>query len=293
MAQVLVCGSAVVDIVFQVAGFPTAPEKYRAEAARIIGGGCAGNAAVAIARLGGAPQLIGRCGDDLMGDLTLDGLAREGVDLTLVQRRAGQSAFSSILVDAMGERQIVAFRGENLAETLPDIDLGQPAAVLVDTRWPEAAEVALNHARSLGIPGVLDGEDPVPGHLVALASHSVFSAQGLRAFTGLVDLTEALEAVASPGRWTAVTDGAAGTLFVDQSGELTLVPPPKVTPTDTLGAGDVWHGAFALRLAEGATELDAVRFANAAAALKCTHPGGRDGTPSRAETDDFMQRTDP
>ncbi len=293
MTQVLVCGSAVVDIVFQVADFPTAPEKYRAEAAKITGGGCAGNAAVAIARLGGAPHLIARCGADLMGDLTLDGLAREGVKLDLVQRGSGQSAFSSILVDATGERQIVAFRGEGLAETLPDIDLGRPAVVLADTRWPEAAEVALTHARNVGIPGVLDGEDPVPGPLVALASHTVFSAQGLRAFTGLMDLTEALEAVASPGRWTAVTDGAAGTLFIDQAGQLALILPPRIEPLDTLGAGDVWHGAFALRLAEGAPEPEAVRFANAAAALKCTRAGGRDGTPSRSETDDFMQRTDP
>lgn len=289
MAQVLVCGSAVIDMVFQVQTFPMAAEKYRAEAAQIIGGGCAGNAAVAIARLGGSAFLAARCGTDLIGDLTLDGLAREGVNLDLFARTDGQSAFSSILVDASGERQIVAFRGEGLAETLT-ADLGRPAAVLVDTRWPQAAETALNHARNQGIPGILDGEAPVPGALVALASHSVFSAQGLRDFTGLDDLAEALESVASPGRWTAVTDGAAGTLFIDQSGLLSLIPPPQIAPVDTLGAGDIWHGAFALRLAEGAAEPEAVRFANAAAALKCTRPGGREGTPTRAETLEFMQR---
>ena len=62
-----------------------------------------------------------------------------------------------------------------------------------------------------------------------------------------------------------------------------------MTAVDTLGAGDVWHGAFALRLAEGADELTAIRFASAAAALKCTRPGGRMGAPSRAEVAAFLK----
>jgi sulfofructose kinase len=57
---------------------------------------------------------------------------------------------------------------------------------------------------------------------------------------------------------------------------------------DTLGAGDVWHGAFALALAEGRPERQAVRFASAAAALKCTRFGGRNGAPRRAEVDAFL-----
>jgi sulfofructose kinase len=66
------------------------------------------------------------------------------------------------------------------------------------------------------------------------------------------------------------------------------IPAYPVTAVDTLGAGDVWHGAFALRLGEGADECDAMVFANAAAALKCTRFGGRSGAPGREETESLI-----
>ena len=69
------------------------------------------------------------------------------------------------------------------SETVDAAVLGRPAAVLADTRWPEAAEVVLAHAREIGCPGVLDAEAPVPARLVELASHVAFSVQGLREFT--------------------------------------------------------------------------------------------------------------
>ena len=59
---------------------------------------------------------------------------------------------------------------------------------------------------------------------------------------------------------------------------------------DTLAAGDVWHGAFALSLGEGESEVNAVRFANAVAALKCTGFGGRSAIPNRLETNTFLQK---
>ena len=58
---------------------------------------------------------------------------------------------------------------------------------------------------------------------------------------------------------------------------------------DTLGAGDVWHGAFALALGEGHDEHEAIRFASAVAAIKCTRFGGRAGVPDRTETEAFLE----
>jgi sulfofructose kinase len=66
------------------------------------------------------------------------------------------------------------------------------------------------------------------------------------------------------------------------------VPAFVVTAVDTLGAGDVWHGAFALALAEGEDEPAAVRAASAAAAIKVTRHGGRAGAPTRAERDALL-----
>ena len=65
----------------------------------------------------------------------------------------------------------------------------------------------------------------------------------------------------------------------------------KVDAKDTLGAGDVWHGAFALSLAEGNNEIEAVKFANSAASLKCSVFGGRKGIPFRHELENFIKET--
>lgn len=288
--EILVCGSAVTDFVFEVPAFPDSPQKYQAQDARIVGGGCAGNAAVAIARLGGKPVLAARAGRDLIGDLTRADLTREGVDTRLWETtEEGRSAFSSILVDPAGERQIMAFRGDALPERLTG-DLGAPAAVLADTRWPAAAVQVLEHARARRVPGVLDGEAPVPHDLLRLASHAAFSAQGLRELTGRDDLLLALADVAplSDG-FVCVTDGAAGVTWLD-GGSPAHAAAPQITAVDTLGAGDVWHGAFTLALAEGMPLRRAIGFAIAAASLKCLAPGGRAGAPDRAATLDFMKR---
>jgi sulfofructose kinase len=68
------------------------------------------------------------------------------------------------------------------------------------------------------------------------------------------------------------------------------VPGFRVEAIDTLGAGDVFHGAYALALAEGRTVTEAARFANAAAAIKCTRASGRRGIPLRAEVDAWLAR---
>jgi len=84
-----------------------------------------------------------------------------------------------------------------------------------------------------------------------------------------------------------VTVGADGFLWLDGE-EVRSVPAPQVTPQDTLGAGDVFHGAYALAIAEGRTVVPAAAFANAAAAIKCTRPGGRAGIPTREEVNALL-----
>jgi sulfofructose kinase len=287
MARVLCVGSSVVDFVFRLDALPSDAGKIRASDARMVGGGCAANAAVAVARLGGQAWLGARLGDDAVGRMVVAGLEAEGVDCTLVRLTPGaRSAFSSVFVDAGGERQVVSFRGEGLDDS-PDLiaDTPEVDAVLADTRWPAGNLAALKLARARGIPGVLDAEAPVDPALLAAASHAAFSRPGLASLASgrPGDALAALELSA----WTCVTDGAQG-VFVRGGGHVPAFP---VQAIDTLGAGDVWHGAFALRLAEGAEELDAVRFANAAAALKCARPWGREGCPTRAETEAFLKET--
>ncbi len=295
MTTILTVGVAVIDIVMSVDALPRKPEKHRARDAAIVGGGCAANAAVAVARLGGRSLLAARTGQDQIGDMIVAGLQTDGVDCTLVRRiPAGRSSFSSIYVDAAGERQIVNFRDMALsfdASWLADRIPAGIDAILADTRWPQGATVAMKTARDRGIPGILDAEAPVREAAEALrdASHVAFSAQGLRDMTGADDLAAALElARAETGAWVCVTDGAAGVTFFED-GALAHEPAFPVDVVDTLGAGDVWHGAFALALGEGQGARAAIRFASAVAALKCTRFGGRTGTPTRAEAEAFLR----
>ncbi|MCB2150017.1 MAG: sugar kinase [Rhodobacteraceae bacterium] len=294
MTEVLIAGVAVADIVMQVAQLPRRAEKYRATDAVITVGGCAANAAVAVARHGGTARLAARLGRDPMGDLIAAALEGEGVDLSLSDRREGaRSSFSSIYVDAAGERQIMNYRGAGLAETLDLSTVPRPDAVLADNRWPALTQAALAAARRWGVPGIVDAEAPFEGDALRGATHIAFSMQGLSAYApGLSAVNALARARAEYGAWVAVTDGANGVWYSGDAG-IGHVPAFAVAVVDTLGAGDIWHGAFTLRIAEGAEEADAICFANAAAALKCRAFGGAAACPDRKATEEFLKEVAP
>lgn len=293
--RVLCLGVAVQDYVFSLPEMPQGAEKYRASQMAVIGGGCGANAAVAVARLGGGALLATRLGADRLGDEIIADLEAEAVDCRHASRFAGcQSSISAVLVDAAGERLVVNYRDAALPQAvdwLPDPATLSLGAVLADTRWPEGAAHLLGRARAAGLPAVLDGEPPMqPASAAALAaSHIAFSREGLADWTGTDDIATGLARAADrTGAFVCVTDGARGVHFQYgmTQGHVTAFP---VTVRDTLGAGDVWHGAFALALAEGRDAPQAIRFASAAAALKCTRFGGRAGIPRRAEVETLLR----
>src|SRR5690606_730776 len=159
-------------------------------------------------------------------------------------------------------------------------DMSDVAAISVDVRWPDAAEIALHAARDLQIPGILDVET-APGdvldRLLPVASHVIASEAGAFALTGEPDPAKAAAILSKGnGRFVAVTAGARGTFWA--GGHQPAFP---VEAIDTLAAGDVFHGAFAFGLSESWDIPVAVRFATAAAAIKCTRFGGRLGAPTR------------
>lgn len=294
MATVLCVGHAVQDFVFTVPALPSRAEKHRATGFASVGGGPAATAAVAIAKLGGRALLAARVGADPVADLIERELAGYGVDCRHLRRFPGcASSLSAVFVDARGERMIVNHLDPAIpssAEWLPRPGDAGCQAVLADTRWPEGALAALRSARAAGLPGVLDADRPIPadGAVLAAASHVAFSHEALAEYTNEPDPVRALEAAARHlDAWCCVTVGAEG-VHVVQAGRHEHMPGHRVPVVDTLGAGDVWHGAFALALAEGRPEAAAVRFASAAAALKVQRPGGRAGAPARAEVELFL-----
>ena len=303
--RILSVGVAVIDYVFHVEHFPRLAEKYRALDAEVVGGGGGANAAVAAARLGAESWVAARTGADTAGDAIRDDLRGEGVRLDMLYRAAGKrSSFSSVLINGEGERQIVNFRDTDLPtdagwmrERLGAMEANGEGfdAVVVDTRWVEGSMVAVEHARARGAPAVMDVEAPAHEGLEALeaCTHAVFSAQGLRDFVGRDGPLDDLLAEAD-GRVEAVvgvTDGPEGVRWIENGALRRARPPAAPGPiVDTLGAGDVWHAALALALAEAQPLSDAMDFANAAATLKCTGGGGRRSAPTRAAVEALLAR---
>lgn len=291
--RIVCAGIATLDLVYAVDAMPTEAVKYRAKDLALSGGGLAGNAAVAAARLGAQVALVTRLGDDLPGDAILAGLEADGVDCRHVARvPGGRSPVSSVIIDPAGERLVVSYSDNATlgdAAGLPDGLLDGADACYAETRWIAAALKLLPGARVAGIPSVLDADRrPADLSVLDLASHIGFSAPALRDLTGLDDLAAALTA-ASEGRSNVflVTDGANGAWFMED-GRVHHEPAFAVEAADTLGAGDTWHGALAVALAECQPLGRAVRFANGAAALKCMAFGGRKGMPARATLDAFL-----
>ena len=291
---VLCAGIAVEDFIFKVERFPAPGTKIQAEAVLAIPGGCAANAAVAVARLGGIARFAGPVGTDDASGRILEGLAHAGVDVSGVERVDGGSvSVSGIFIDGAGEKMVATRRGERLAGARPqhprslvaDIDV-----VMADNRFPDFVQPICEAARARGIPVIVDGDraTPLDDPLFAIATHVVFSSEALSASTGRSDLAAALTAAAAVIRgFLAVTNGPDEVLWMD-AGAVRAMPVFAVDAIDTLGAGDTFHGAFALALAEGREAIAAMRFAAAAAAVKCTRFGGISGTPSRAEVEAFL-----
>jgi sulfofructose kinase len=293
MTHILCVGIATLDQVFAIDAMPARPEKYRARDLVATTGGTAANAAVAIARLGGSVSFFGALGDDRLGDEIVAGLEREGIDCAGLRRIPGRrSPLSAILVDRGGERVVVSYSDPELpgsTDLLPDCLPAGVDAVLGDTRWQAGSRHMFRLAREAGIPAVLDGDRAPREHpeVLDLATHVAFAMQGLRDLTGIDDPREALAACPPMRAWLGVTNGADG-IFFREGGAVAHEPAFRVEAVDTLGAGDTWHGAFALALAEGQDERSAIRFASAAAAIKCTRFGGCEGAPGRAEVEAFL-----
>ena len=295
MKQVVCIGLAVLDHVFQLPKIPKFPVKSFASNYFQAGGGNAATAAVALKRAGGQAVFWGRLGDDHNGDLILDELEEFGVDVQDVLRQQGvKSGVSSVLVDDAGERLITNYSDPKLnsdANWLPLERLKESNAVLVDFRWHEGAIKTLRSARELGIPAVLDADLTPEGlneDVIRSATHVLFSKPALKEFAAGKSTEKALNYAVELNRgWVGVTEGSSGTRWLEK-GVLRHFPAFEVKTVDTLGAGDVFHGIFALGLAEGKTEENSIYMASAAAAIHCSRSGGRKSIPDREEINKFI-----
>jgi sulfofructose kinase len=298
--HVLCIGMPVRDLIFRVADIPLRGNKMRSTHFEELCGGNALNAAIGVARLGGKARLSGPMGDPTESgtQYIFDQMKGEGIETKHLVRVSGTvTPISNIMIDASGERTIVTYRDPNLWKVqLPDSDelLDGVDAILTENRCADFVTEICVEASRRDIPVVLDADHVMSLRegLLTASSHIIFSAEALRATAGHEDLIEALKRIGDlTPAFLAVTNGAQGMYWLDDQNNSHHMPSFPVHTVDTLGAGDVFHGAFALAIAEGQDLQAAMRFSSAAAALKCTRFGGAFAAPQRPEVEELLSHT--
>jgi sulfofructose kinase len=289
--DVLCAGHAAYDVTFVVDHHPGADEKCSAGGQSMAGGGPAANAAVTVARLGGTSAFCGYLGRDVFGDLHFQELVNEGVLTDWIVRGPHPTPLSMILVKPDGKRAVVNFKGETppLESSQVDFSAIAPRSILMDGHEPEISLVLAREARSRGIPTVLDAGSLHSGteRLAGLVDHLIASARFAREFTSERDMCRALRSLRHAAPLAAITLGEDGLIW-SHGGREQSWPALPVEVVDTTGAGDVFHGAFALEIARGRAIESALLTARAAAALSCTRLGARPSIPDRAALEGLL-----
>jgi sulfofructose kinase len=295
MAVVTCVGLAVQDSVFSINATLEIGRKNFATDLRRMGGGPAANAAVTVASLGGKAHLVSVLGRDLTADEIIESLESHGVSTGRVRRNGGSDSPRSVVITSTdGERTIINRTDGLLWDGVPSVsaaDIEGSGSVLVDLRWVEGATSAIKQAADAGIPTIIDydlTDREAPPSILELSSHVIFSEPALSRLTGLTDPKEAIETVQTGSSFAAVTLGPAGVVW-REDGQTHHLEAFDVDAVSTLGAGDVFHGAFALGVAQGRGTRDNMRRSSAAAALTCQNGGGRAGIPGGPEVKAFLE----
>jgi sulfofructose kinase len=287
-----ICNSSI----YRVAEMPPPPSKVLASEMCQVVDGMALSAACAFVRLGGSARICARVGDDAVGLAMRHTLAAEGVDTSGLRNMPGtMTSQCAVIVDRHGHRLVVPYHDHRVdasPDWLPLQDIAGTDIAHCDARWPEGAEAVLRAADAMGVPGMIDADvapREVLQRLVPLATCAVFSDAGLRVYSGCDDVRAALMRVGAAHQGHVGASCGADGYYWYEDGRIRHVAAPKIEVVDTLSAGDVFHGAFALALVEGRDTATAARFACAAASLKCTRFGGRLGCPTRDEVEAMMK----
>lgn len=292
MLDLLCVGHASYDISMRLSHHPEPDEKCLADAMQLAGGGPAANAAVCVSRLGGAAGFCGYLGNDLFGEAHARELISEAVDISSLLRGAHASPVSQILAKPDGSRSVVNYKGDTPFLEPDAVKLSEsPKVMLFDGHEPLLSLSLCRWAKERGIITVLDAGSLHQGtrELAVEVDYLVASEKFARHYCETDDLPTALHGLSMQCEHVVITQGSAGLIWSSEgeSGEMDAF---NVDTVDSTGAGDAFHGAFALALARNMAWPELLRFASAAGALTCTKLGARSGLPYRSAMDDFLGR---
>jgi ribokinase len=308
---IVVIGSLNMDFVIAVDRLPLPGETILGRNFRVIPGGKGANQAYAAAKLAGrdpggdtAVRMLGRVGEDSFGAALKANLAGVGVDVSpVLETETEATGVACIHVDAAGQNSITVAPGANGTLSAGDIDserwaLAGARCVLLQLEVPiEAVAEGLREARRIGATCILDPAPAraLPKEILELVDIATPNENEACVLAGVPPKrVNAADAIALGHRIrelgvrsVVVKLGDQGCVYCGPDRTF-ATPPFPVRAVDSTAAGDTFNAALAVSLAEGAEMEDALRFANAAAAISVTRAGAQTSAPARAEVEALL-----
>ena len=290
--QAVCVGVITIDTIALVDRYPGEDERVVAEEIIRAGGGPAAVAAVAISRLGIKSAIVGTIGDDVDGHEVLRIFAQEGVDTSGISIGTSPTAGSVIVASKEHSARAISTRQPVTQAAMDDA----AKKLIASAQWVHVDHVGVKRLVEAGItrgkgPQIsfdagygVETFDPIVVDLFVPTDRQM----ALR-YPG-VDLAVALENDSlKAGNTVVATQGSAGSAGFSPETGLVTAPGFKVDVTSTLGAGDVFHGALVAQLIQGHPLQEAMRRANAVAALSCRGLDGQSKIPTTTELNAYLE----
>ena len=296
-SMIVVIGSSNTDMVVQSKSLPSPGETVLGGSFITNPGGKGANQAVAAAKLGESVTLITKIGNDVLGQEALKGFKQHGIQTAFIGvDKETPSGVALIMVDNQGENCISVALGANATMQTSDIDkaktiIAKASFVLIQLEIPlDVVAYSIKLARKENVKVVLN---PAPAQRLTddiLGSLYIITPNETEAelLTGIKVTNEATANLAANVLMkkgveiVIITMGAEGA-YVLSSEENRIVPCPTVLAVDTTAAGDTFNGALVVGLSEGMSLINAIEFANKAAAFSVTKVGAQSSTPSKKD----------
>ena len=290
--QAVCVGVITIDTIALVDKYPGEDERILADQISRAGGGPAAVAAVALSRLGVKSAIVGTIGDDADGKEVLRIFAQEGVDTSGISIGSTATAGSVIVASKEHSARAISTR-----QPVAQAEMNEAAKKLITSaQWVHVDHVGIKRLDEAGIsrgngPQIsfdagygVETFDPILVDLFVPTDRQM----ALR-YPG-VDLAVALENDSmKAGNTVVATQGSAGSAGFSPETGLVTAPGFKVDVTSTLGAGDVFHGALVAQLIQGHPLQEAMRRANAVAALSCRGLDGQSKIPTTTELNAYLE----
>ncbi len=301
-SKIVVVGSSNTDMIIKVPHVPMPGETIIGGTFSTAAGGKGANQAVAAARAGGDVTFVARVGEDMFGRKAKDGFVKDNINVdNVLSDKDAPSGVALIFVGEDGENSIAVASGANANLSPSDVESAADAISSADIlimQLETPLETVLKAATIASEKGVKVILNPAPACELSddILSHvSILTPNESEAelLTGIKvksekDAAAAADALMAKGiEVVIVTMGAKGA-FVVTADSKELVSGFSVKAVDATAAGDVFNGTLAVAMAEGKPLKDAVKFANAAAALSVTKLGAQPSAPTRQEIEKFL-----